>query len=150
MLGDALEHVAQVRFGVEVVELRRAQEAVDRGASLAAVVGSSEQHGSVYLLRKIPLKGRYRQGQKKWSGNSGVYPHHDARRLDDGVDALALGQAQVFDGVDGDDRHNVDSRSDFDGDLRIDRSHLDFSYGAGQGVAGAQLHGTLQWCVRPL
>src|SRR3984893_14227969 len=95
------------------------------------------------------MKGRYRQGQKKWSGHSGVYPHHDARRLDDGVDALALGQAQVFDGVDCDDRHNVDSRSDFDGDLSIDRSHLDFSDGAGQGITGAQLHGTLQWYVRP-
>src|SRR5271170_3672898 len=41
---------------------------------------------------------------------SGVDPQHDARCLDDGVGALTLGQAQLFDGVDGDDGHDVDSR----------------------------------------
>ena len=30
VLADALEHVAQVRFGVDIVELRRADQAVDR------------------------------------------------------------------------------------------------------------------------
>ena len=43
VLADALEHVAQVRFGVDIVELRRADQAVDRGRALASGIGTAEQ-----------------------------------------------------------------------------------------------------------
>ena len=43
VLGDALEHVAQVGLEVEAVELRGAEQGVDRGGALAAVVGAGEQ-----------------------------------------------------------------------------------------------------------
>src|SRR4051794_35572626 len=36
VLADAFEHVAQVRFGVDIVELRGADQAVDRGRALAS------------------------------------------------------------------------------------------------------------------
>jgi len=55
---------------------------------------------------------------------------------------LTLDQSQVLDGVNCDHGHNVDSRSDFDGDLGINGSYLDLSDSAGQDVTGAQLHGT--------
>ena len=43
MVGDALEHVAQVRLGIEAVELGRLHQAVDRRGALAARVGAGEQ-----------------------------------------------------------------------------------------------------------
>ena len=43
MIGDALEHVAQIGLRIEIVEPCGAEEAVDIGGSLAAVVGASEQ-----------------------------------------------------------------------------------------------------------
>ena len=43
MVGDAGEHVAQVGFGVEAVELGGLDERVDRGGTLAAGVGAGEE-----------------------------------------------------------------------------------------------------------
>jgi hypothetical protein len=43
MVGDARKHIAQVALGVETIQLRRADQAVDRGGTLAAPVRSSEQ-----------------------------------------------------------------------------------------------------------
>src|ERR1039458_9955930 len=43
VLGNAREHVAQIGFGIESVELGRADEAVDGGGALAAGVGSGEE-----------------------------------------------------------------------------------------------------------
>lgn len=36
MLGDALEDMAQIGFGIEAVECSRADQAVDRGGTFAA------------------------------------------------------------------------------------------------------------------
>lgn len=43
MVGDAREHVAQLAFGVETVQLRRADQAVNRGGTLAARIRSCEE-----------------------------------------------------------------------------------------------------------
>ena len=43
VIGDAREHVAQVGFGIEAVELGRADQAVDRGGALAAGIGAAKQ-----------------------------------------------------------------------------------------------------------
>ena len=43
VVGDAAEHVAQVGFGIEPVELGRADQAVDRGGALAAGVGAGKE-----------------------------------------------------------------------------------------------------------
>ena len=43
VLGDALEYLAQVRLGIEPVELGRFHQAVDRRGALAARVGPEEQ-----------------------------------------------------------------------------------------------------------
>ena len=43
MLGDAPKHVAQVRFGIEPIELGRLHQAVDRGGALAARVRAEEE-----------------------------------------------------------------------------------------------------------
>lgn len=42
MIGDAAQHMAQVRLGVEVVELRGPNERVHRGRVFAAAIGASE------------------------------------------------------------------------------------------------------------
>jgi hypothetical protein len=36
MIGDARQHVAQIRFGVEAVEFGAADQAVDRGGAITA------------------------------------------------------------------------------------------------------------------
>lgn len=43
MLGDTLDHIAQVRLGIDAVELGRTDQAVDRGGTLAAGIGTGEQ-----------------------------------------------------------------------------------------------------------
>src|SRR4029077_4688636 len=43
MVSDAFEYVAQVAFGIQVVEFRGTYKAVDRSGALAPVVGASEQ-----------------------------------------------------------------------------------------------------------
>jgi hypothetical protein len=43
MIGDALEDVTQVAFGVQIIEFRGAQERVDCRGALPAVVGASKQ-----------------------------------------------------------------------------------------------------------
>jgi hypothetical protein len=43
VIGDAAEHLAQVDFGIEAVELGAFNEGVDRGGALAAGVGAGEQ-----------------------------------------------------------------------------------------------------------
>jgi hypothetical protein len=43
MIGDALEHVTQIEFRVKSVELRAAEQAVDRSSTLAASIGASEE-----------------------------------------------------------------------------------------------------------
>jgi hypothetical protein len=43
VIGDALEDVTQVDFGVEIVEFRGAEERVDCRGALPAVVGPGEQ-----------------------------------------------------------------------------------------------------------
>src|SRR5258705_6866862 len=61
MRGEACQHVAQPSLGIDVVELGGLDQGVDRGGSLAAVVGSSEEvvlaaernHGVI-----LPMSGR--------------------------------------------------------------------------------------------
>lgn len=43
MIGDALEHVAQIRLGVQPIEFGRLHQAVDRRGALATGVGAEEQ-----------------------------------------------------------------------------------------------------------
>ena len=43
MFGDALEHVAQIRLRVDVVQLRGADERVDRSGACSASVGNQVQ-----------------------------------------------------------------------------------------------------------
>lgn len=43
MIGDAGQHIAEIGFGVEVVEFGAADQAVDRGGSFAASIGAGEQ-----------------------------------------------------------------------------------------------------------
>ena len=43
MLGDALEHVAQIGFGIEAIELRGAEQRVDRRGAFAAGIGTGEE-----------------------------------------------------------------------------------------------------------
>jgi hypothetical protein len=43
MVGDAGQHVSEIRFGVEAVDFGRANQAVDRGGALAASIGAGEQ-----------------------------------------------------------------------------------------------------------
>ena len=43
MVGDAREHLAQVSFGIDVVELGGADQAVNCGGTFAAGVGACEQ-----------------------------------------------------------------------------------------------------------
>jgi len=43
MLGDAPEHMAQIGFGIETVELGSADQRVDRGRPLAALVRACDQ-----------------------------------------------------------------------------------------------------------
>jgi hypothetical protein len=43
MVGDALEDVPQVAFGIQLVELRGTKKAVDRGGTLATIIGAGEQ-----------------------------------------------------------------------------------------------------------
>jgi len=43
VIGDAREHVAEVGFRIDAVQLGRADQAVDRGGAVAAGIGSSKQ-----------------------------------------------------------------------------------------------------------
>jgi hypothetical protein len=43
VIGDALEHLAQVRLGIQPVELGRLHEATDRRRTLATCIGAEEQ-----------------------------------------------------------------------------------------------------------
>ncbi len=43
MLGDAREHLAQVSFRIQAIELGRADKAVEGGGSLATSVGSRKE-----------------------------------------------------------------------------------------------------------
>ena len=43
MIGDAGQHVSEIRFGIETVEFGAADQAVDRGGALAAGIGTREQ-----------------------------------------------------------------------------------------------------------
>ena len=43
MIGDMCQHVTQPGFGVDTVQLARADQRVDRGGALAAAVGAGEQ-----------------------------------------------------------------------------------------------------------
>ncbi len=43
MIGDALEDVAQIEFRIESMELRGAEQAIDRSSAFAASVGSSKE-----------------------------------------------------------------------------------------------------------
>ena len=43
MLSNALEHISQIRFWIEAVEFRRADERVDGSGSLAAGIRAGEQ-----------------------------------------------------------------------------------------------------------
>jgi hypothetical protein len=43
MIGDAGQHVSEIRFRVETVEFGGADQAVDRGGALAAGIGAGEQ-----------------------------------------------------------------------------------------------------------
>ena len=43
MVGDAGQHVAEIRFGIETVEFGGADQAVDRGGAFAAGIGAGEQ-----------------------------------------------------------------------------------------------------------
>ena len=43
MIGDAFEHVAQIEFRIESVQLCGAEQAVDRSSAFAASVGSSKE-----------------------------------------------------------------------------------------------------------
>jgi hypothetical protein len=43
MLGDALEHRAQVQLWVQAVQFRRAQQTVDRGGPLAARIRAGKE-----------------------------------------------------------------------------------------------------------
>jgi hypothetical protein len=40
MLGDALQHLAQIGFRVEAVQLGRADQTIDCGSAFAARIGS--------------------------------------------------------------------------------------------------------------
>src|SRR5271155_2033793 len=43
MIGDAGQHISEIRFGIETVELGGADQAVDRGGTLTAGIGAGEQ-----------------------------------------------------------------------------------------------------------
>ena len=43
MLGDALQHLAQIGFRVETVQFGRANQAIDCGSAFATGIGSREQ-----------------------------------------------------------------------------------------------------------
>ena len=43
MIGDMRQHVTQPGFGVDTVQLGRADQRVDRGGALAAAVGAGKQ-----------------------------------------------------------------------------------------------------------
>jgi len=43
MVGDAGQHVSEVRFGIETVEFGATDQAVDRGGALTAGIGAGEQ-----------------------------------------------------------------------------------------------------------
>jgi hypothetical protein len=43
VIGDAAEHLAQVGFGIEAVELGAFNKGVDRGGALATGIGAGEQ-----------------------------------------------------------------------------------------------------------
>lgn len=59
MLGDALEHIGQPGLGVDLVGLGRADQAVDDGSALAAVIRATEQPC-------LPAEGDTAQGSLSW------------------------------------------------------------------------------------
>ena len=64
---------------------------------------------------------------------------HHARRLDDRVHILALGQAESCCRLLGDDRDDLDPARQFDRNLRVDRPLLDLLDLTLQGIPRAEL-----------
>lgn len=61
MIGDAAEHLAQIGFGIEPVELGGLDEGVGRGGARAAGIGSCEQivlPAEDNLAVILPISGR--------------------------------------------------------------------------------------------
>jgi hypothetical protein len=61
VIGDAAEHLAQVGFGIEAVELDAFNKGVDRGGALAAGIGAGEQiilPAEGNLADIMPISGR--------------------------------------------------------------------------------------------
>ncbi|KVW85404.1 hypothetical protein WK99_18770 [Burkholderia ubonensis] len=61
MVSDALEHVGEIRLGIEAIQACRADQAIHRGGTFATGVGAGEQvipsaEGKLALI--LPISGR--------------------------------------------------------------------------------------------
>ena len=83
VVGDAREHVAQVRFGIDVVQLGRAEQAVDSGGAFAAGVGAREQ--VIFATQRDYAQRSFR----------GVMPRAGLCRVRAGSESV-LGGSRVF------------------------------------------------------
>jgi hypothetical protein len=72
VIGDAGQHVTQIELRVETVELRCADQAVDRGGSLASGIGAGEPTA----VMRIVANRRKWQRKLKREGESELPPFH--------------------------------------------------------------------------
>jgi hypothetical protein len=64
VIGDALQDMAKIEFGVEIVELGRAEQAVNGRRAFAAGIGSGKETSVITLNPAI--RDRVKSGHREW------------------------------------------------------------------------------------